>query len=72
MGITTIQPADPAAMQRLRDNWQREVDQLEGDLRHALQEARRISAQGVRIAHLIDELREKIDQRNANLAKYRP
>lgn len=71
MSVTTIQPADPATMGRLRDKWQAELRTAEYDLRQALKDAARISSEAVRIAHLIDNLRETVDQRTANLAKYR-
>ena len=69
--VIATKPADPAAMQRLRDNWQRDLDTLNRDLRLALKRGHEVAAEGVRVAHLIDDLREKVDQRSAQLAKYR-
>lgn len=69
---TTLQPpANPAAMLELRRKWEDELATLKRDRQAAFKEQARISSEGVRVAHLIDELGDKIDQREANLAKYR-
>lgn len=69
---TTLQPpANPAAMLELRRKWEDELAMLRRDLRAAIKEGDRIASESTRNGYLRHELKAKIDQREANLAKYR-
>lgn len=60
-----------SGMPGLRARWDKELDSAQADLDIALKAQAAVSAEAVRIAHRIDTLRERIEQRRANLAKYR-